>query len=397
MADARPQTATELLLSATTEHGILASTIDRANYRRIWARDGIVCGLAGLLTDESALADGLRATLSTLADAQGPDGQIPSNVSPNRASVSFGGLAGRVDPSAWFVIGCCAYSEHTGKRGFAERHRASMERALQVLTTWEFNRRGLVYVPQGGDWADEYVLHGYVLYVQLVRLWALRAFAATFDLPEMSTRANSLTELICQTFWPSPAEDPEAMYHPQAHRKFLEEEGEASFFLASLAPGGYSIRFDAWSNALAVLLELPTRGQQETVIAYGQKIASELPFGLLPAFWPPIRSGESGWDDLTGAWRDRFSNTPGHYHNGGLWPVVNGWWGAALARSGRKDQASRLLRSLRIVNQQGDFPEYLDATEGAPHGTCPCTWSAAGEILLEAALDGRSLPFLTAP
>jgi hypothetical protein len=39
--------------------------------------------------------------------------------------------------------------------------------------TWEFNNKGLLYVPLSGNWADEYITDGYVLYDQLLRfgLW----------------------------------------------------------------------------------------------------------------------------------------------------------------------------------------------------------------------------------
>ncbi len=392
-----PDPATALLRDATTPHGILASTVDRANYQRIWARDGILCGLAGLLAEDELLADGLRATLGTLAAAQGPDGQIPSNVAPEEGTVSFGGLAGRVDPSAWFVVGCCAYARQTGDAAFAEAQRPAMERALRVLTTWEFNRRGLVYVPQGGDWADEYVLHGYVLYVQLVRLWALRAFAATFNAGPQKKQARSLAPLLHSTFWPTSTVNADTAYHPQAYRQLIEHHGAPVFFLAALAPGGYTRSFDAWSNALAVLLGLPSDAQRELLLTYGRARAAERPHHFVPSFWPPIRSGDDRWRALRTAWRDRFSNAPGHYHNGGLWPVVNGWWGLALLAGGHRDAATDLAESLHTANAVGNFPEYLDAHEGRPQGTCPCTWSAAGALLLDCALDGQTLPFLAAP
>jgi len=155
--------------------------------------------------------------------------------------------------------------------------------------------------------------------------------------------------------------------------------------------------FDAWSNALAVLLHLPTRAQRELLLTYGIARASERPYHLVPSFWPPIRQGDDGWRDLRNAWRDRFSNTPGHYHNGGLWPVVNGWWGLALLEGGYRPAAIDLEETLQTANAVGGFPEYLDAHEGSARGTSPCTWSAAGALLLHQALEGEQLPFLSAP
>ena len=52
-----------------------------------------------------------------------------------------------------------------------------MEKTLFLLGAWEFNNRGLLYVPETGDWADEYIHNGYVLYDQLLYLQALRTMA----------------------------------------------------------------------------------------------------------------------------------------------------------------------------------------------------------------------------
>ena len=38
--------AKELLAKASSEKGFLASANDITNYKRIWARDGVICGLA---------------------------------------------------------------------------------------------------------------------------------------------------------------------------------------------------------------------------------------------------------------------------------------------------------------------------------------------------------------
>jgi hypothetical protein len=51
------------------------------------------------------------------------------------------------------------------------------EANIQMLTSfeaWEFNNKGLLYVPLSGNWADEYITDGYVLYDQLLRVWALK-------------------------------------------------------------------------------------------------------------------------------------------------------------------------------------------------------------------------------
>ena len=397
--------ALQLLRRATTPSGILASVSEVSNYRRIWARDGVICGLAGLVAGDAEVTSGLRASLETLARCQAPEGQIPSNVEVDSdgqvRDVSYGGLAGRVDTLPWFVIGVCNYARLTGDQAFAERMAPAMQKALDLLTIWEFNRRGLVYVPQGGDWADEYTLHGYVLSIQLLRLWALRCHAQTVDAPASAQRAGELAELIRANYWPRRRQvDAAAVYHQRAHRLYLEEHGEPDHWLATLTPGGYSGQFDALSNALSVLLGLPDKDQCRRLLDHGQKISESLPLRMVPSFWPPVAEGEPGWRELQASYKDTFSNAPCQYQNGGVWPMVGGWWGLALCAAERTAEARTLLDAVHAFNrkelQAGEdwgFYEYGHARTGTPGGVRFCSWSAAGAVLLGRGLEGHGLFF----
>ena len=380
-------TARDLLRASLTDAGYLASPTDRTNYRRVWARDGVICGLAGLASGDAALADGLRATVETLFSHVGPQGQVPSNVGleAGASAVSYGGLAGRVDAGLWAVFGAALWARAHDDGAFAARWAGRAERTLRLLEAWEFNGRGLVYVPQSGDWADEYDLHGYLLYDQVLRLLALRAVAPFAPSPAaVGERADRLHALLEATYWPHPGGDPEAAYHPAAYRAGLE--APRPFPFAALMPGGYAERFDALGTALAALAGLwPDRIGD--ALDHGLDLAERTAPGLVPAFAPQVREGDPGWETLRGSVRDRFSNRPGHYHNGGCWPMVNGWWVAALAHVGRADDGRALQDRLEAANG-GAFPEYLDAERGERRGTTPLAWSAAGQVLGRAALRG---------
>ncbi|MDJ0841669.1 MAG: glycoside hydrolase 100 family protein [Acidobacteriota bacterium] len=396
--------ARDLLTAALTPGGFLAGLVDTSNYRRIWARDGVIAGLAGLLTDADAYSGGLRATLETLARAQGPHGQIPSNVLLGEdgevREVSYGKVAGRVDTVPWFVIGVCNLVKTNGDEAFLKQMTPVMRRAMELLSVWEYNGRGLLYVPLGGDWADEYVLHGYVLFDQLLRLWAARCLAALLNEAEFKASADRLADSIRLNYRPMEAhrEHPD-LYHPWGYRVQLRRHGERPFWLAALGPGGYDNRFDALSNSLAVLLDLGDADQCRALLDHGAGLAEETALGLLPAFWPPIRPEDPEWSVLQSHSRDSFSNHPYCYHNGGVWPMVNGWWGKALVRAGRRKEAEKLLAATVDFNKQNKsgkdpgFYEYGHSRTGEPMGIPTCTWSAAGELLLNAALQGKSLFF----
>ena len=404
------EAALGLLRRAATPHGFVASPDVHANYRRVWARDGIVSGLAGLAHGDDALAGALRATLDTLAAAQAPWGGIPSNVAfgPNGAveAVSYGGLAGRVDAVPWFVLGVAEVARRTGDAAFAERHAPAVEAGLRLMEAWEFNGRGLVYVPQSGDWADEYDLHGYLLYDQALRLAALAAWAPFAERPSGLER---LVPLVRATFWPEPDADPGDVYHAHAHGRFLGAHGPPRHPLAALTPGGYAARFDGFGTAVALGFGNAIFRDDQTAAAldFGERLRAESASGLLPAFWPPVREGDPAWPALAENYRDTFSNRPGHYHNGGAWPVVTGFWAAALGRHGRREAATDALGRLVAFGRKSaggkpaggkpaagkpaagepwGFHEYAPFDADEPRGVRHLTWSAAAVVLAHVAL-----------
>ena len=63
--------ARDLLYECSRPEGFLASPTDKTNYRRIWGRDGVIIGLAALMTDKADLIDTFRHTLETLAKYPG--------------------------------------------------------------------------------------------------------------------------------------------------------------------------------------------------------------------------------------------------------------------------------------------------------------------------------------
>lgn len=395
----------QLLRKASTEQGILASTENLANYRRIWARDGIVCGLAGLLLEDEIIIASFKETLLKLAVCIGPHGQIPSNIlideSGNIEDISYGGIVGRVDTIPWFVIGVCNYVDFTGDWKFAEKMHSKIKNGLQLLEAWEFNSKGLIYVPQSGDWADEYIFHGYILYDQLLRLWAVKCFQKIFDERAGIKDLHELKNLIKLNFCPKTAnKNSKQLFQPRAFIKVLEKQPEVQYFLPSITPGGYFLQFDALSNALAILLNLPDKKQLSDMLNFGQSLISKNILKMMPCYWPPINESDFEWEQLQTNYRDQFRNKPHQYHNGGVWPVINGWWGMALHKAGKKEEAEKLLNAIHSFNkletnrgEEWGFYEYGNSKTGEVGGVKHLSWSAAGALLLSEKLKGKNLFF----
>lgn len=382
--------AVELLKNGLTSDGYVASLDTKANYRRIWARDGVITGLAALLTGEEELITGLKSTILTLQKHQHKSGMIPSNVAVddtgNVTSVSYGTLTGKVDTALWFVLGVLIYVRKTGDRDFLNRMQSSVERVFSLLLSWEFNARGLLYVPKGGNWADDFLLEGYNLSEQLLYYWALKEATLTDEVFQEKT--ERLKEIIRVNYWPEEKNSSKA-YHETAFKKQIKK-GTVHHWMAGFNPGGYLEYYDCFAHALTFMLGINTKTQRAAIINYQRQIVSELPQALLPSFWPVIREEDSNsWQALQSSWFYEFRNYPGQYQNGGIWPVFNGLLAAGLHRSGEHEAAGKITKALNHVvslpEQHYGFYEYAGAFNGKPGGTRHQLWSAAGVIFAEKA------------
>lgn len=395
--------AVALLRRISTSAGFLATPSEKANYHRVWGRDGAIIGLAALLTRDEELIETFERSLSTLARHQGPQGQIPSNVDAVGGRVSYGGTTGRVDADLWFIVGCAEYWRATGDDGFLERMLPALDRVDFLLQAWEFNTRGLLFIPPTGDWADEYVQSGYVLYDQLLYLQALRSLAVLHrhvgtdpDDGGHERRASRLESLIRANYWLHGVDETtEDIYHEVLYRKGRESPNRrCAYWVPFFTPHGYGYRFDALANVLASLIgpaDDATRAQVDDFIS---DLVRDAP-PLLPAFHPVIEPIDEDWEDLQVTFSYTFKNNPYEYHNGGLWPMVTGFYVADLAARGRTEAAAEFLggihwaNSLAADDEAWCFPEYVHGRDFVAGGNRRQGWSAAAAIIGEHALDGE--------
>lgn len=399
------QKALDLLHTCCTEHGFLASSTENVNYRRIWARDGVIIGLAGLLTEEPAFHKTMRTTLETLANYQGPHGEIPSNVDPVSQRVSYGGTTGRVDANMWFVIGCGEYWLATGDDDFIEHMHPVLEKVRFLLGAWEFNNRGLLYVPQTGDWADEYIHSGYVLYDQLLYLQSRRTFRAIHrhihDTEDHAIveRIAHLKHLISANYWFNNHRAlPDDVYHEVLYNKGYEAAPHCHdlYWLPYFSPTGYGYRFDAFANVLVSLFQVANEHQQQKVDVYIDTVTNKsLP--LLPAFYPVIEPLSKDWEELQITFSYTFKNKPFEYHNGGLWSMLTGFYVADLASRGQLALAKKYLSAINKANAMPmndspwSFAEFIHGSTLQPGGNLHQGWSAAASIIGTETISGKHL------
>lgn len=378
--------AIELLHKVATPTGFLASAENTTNYQRVWARDGVICGLAALSSGDKNLIETFKNTLETLANHQHSIGTIPSNVliKGDKSEVSYGGLAGRVDAVTWFVIGICQYGLQLNDSEFVAKYKSHIEKCLTLLDSWEFNNKHLLYVPLSGNWADEYITDGYVLYDQLLRIWALKSYNHFKKSEIISDKIEKITKQIEINFFPNSIGE---KYHERAYNEVDFKE----YLPCSFSPSGYKTQFDAFANSLILLLDIGSIENQSTLVDYSKTLASETKLGLLPAFWPPIFQDDEHWSLLKNNCKYEFRNYPYEFHNGGSWSMVNGFFGLALFSKSEKEAANLILEKINHANAKSDYSffENFNTQTQEPNGVSYCAWSAAAAILVHQSLNNN--------
>jgi hypothetical protein len=305
------QSAMQLLHRVCTPHGFTAAPLAEDNYLRVWTRDAVICGLASLLAVEERLIAGFKASLQTIWQHQHATGFLPSNVDIANDSVSYGGTVGRADTASWAIIGLCIYARETKDDSFVQTYATAVEKAFALMDAWEFNGKHLLYIPQSADWADEYIQHGYILFDQLLRLWALQLAAVTFNQPVFAAKAAAVRRVIQQNFFYR--EGTENWYTPGMQHQSLH--APRSFWWMGFNPSQIYPQFDLQANALALLLEIGDAEQNRLLFGTLKQMIGEQP-AMLPSFSPAITDADWQMEELKNNYAYRFRNLPHEFHNG---------------------------------------------------------------------------------
>ena len=337
-----------------------------------------MAGVAGLLLHDEAITAGLARTLNGLRDTQGPEGQIASNFELRDDApphVSFGSLAPRIDGATWYLVGVALASRHEAIN--PDDFEDSVRAAIRVLDALEYNGRHLIYIPTGGNWADEYIYDGYILYDQVLRAWALRLLGVTYEEHAWVEKAARIAARIDDSFWPTPRSGvchPVASFTPVGARDIFDLAACSLLALSDIAPAMSAAALD-W-----ITIEFLDQGK------------------LPPAFHPVIDEQHPEWQALSHYHLHGFRNRPFEYHNGGIWPIWLGWLALALAHTGRT-KALATLQTLAAAHltrtEPYGFEEYFHGATGESLGTPRMAYSATGIVFLEQAAHADTRAFFS--
>lgn len=384
--------AIEVLVNASSENGIKATSETTDNYNRVWARDSAVAALAILSNQIQELYQPLKSSILILQKAAAVNGQIPSNVTVNAngemTGVSFGGPVGRTDAGFWWVIMTLQYLYQLPEEELKSTAYHQANAIFKLADAWEFNDKNLMYVPMSSNWADEYVTHGYVLYDQILRYWALDLAGSFYNRDDWKEKASAIKIAIKQHYLLE-GELTNSLY-TEAQKLELANFDLTHQFIASFSPGDRVERFDTWSAGLLLLLKIPSKESAHKLEEASLNIFKAAHQKGMPAFYPLIKEDEPLFNYIKLNHSYQFKNFPGHFHNGGIWPVVNGFLIAGLNQNGFNKTAILLQDALcqNLMNHHSEFPfaEYYDFEKTLPGGVKNLCYSASGYLIANKSL-----------
>jgi glycogen debranching enzyme len=285
---------------------------------------------------------------------------------------------GYVDSTLWYIVGVTEVAKVEEDRWFWEEMKESVKKALRYLQCLELNGRGLLYVPAGGDWADEYVFEGYILFDQCLYLWAQENYLLLCHDPWIEKFAKRLRRLIKVNYYPTHADvDSGYVYHPALFADIAQADRPV-IPIACFSPTRTWKTIDLFAISLLMKLDiLDDEEKNACEMEIRKRIGYSTEDNLYPAFSPTITEQDADWLDLRRNYSFRFKNKPGEYHNGGLWPLVHGWYLSQKDSCGN-DELQRFADT--IHDDDYNFSEHYHAETDHSSKVKGLGYSAAGFI-----------------
>lgn len=402
--------AEEVLWGNARDIGLLSG---RRAYQQVNGRDAMICGLGLMLLDSPEARDIHRRSIETLASAQSRLGNIPFGVGfpdiPDESFIATGGAfarsrtrederrpvvdtihAGCVDNCLWYILGHYLYYQTAKDRDFLRHLWPSLQRAHLWLQYQDVNECGLLEVHEAMDWADLFANRYNVLYDNALWFAAHRAMGYLAEALGESSQpyfeeARSCRFKLNLLLWVGPEVERDLGWVQENRSEWIyplkrtdTELVVRPYYLPYMAFRDYAERFDTLGNLLAILMDLASPAQTARILDYAHGVGLDEPYPI-QVLYPVIRPGEQDWRHYYWV---RNLNQPHHYHNGGIWPFVGGFYVAALVKAGRQAEAERQLSKLAELNSLGchgpwEFNEWFHGVSGRPMGFDGQSWSAA--------------------
>lgn len=335
-------------------------------YPEPYTRDLLISALGILVSGNDELIRSLEKVMETLARNQSTHGQIPS-------LVHDAGDRGASDTTPLFLLVLGMLRQITGDAALLDEAKVKALRWMDYQVTED-----RVFVGQlpTSDWRDEQWVLGYGLYVNSL----VHGYQRLLGLDDRAEALRAAANRQDGYGFATPGQPVFAIWF----YKVLRDS-----------------RCDVLGNSLAILTGLADPDRAREMIAWMEvrcaemRRCGELALDLPPCLFPFIQPSDPDWHA-----RYETYNQPGHYHNGGVWPFVCGFYIAALVAAGEQEIAelklgalAGLVRASRIDRGGFGFNEWARADDGRPAGEDWQTWSASMYLYAAACVEQERVLF----
>lgn len=358
------------------------------NYYSVWARDGAITVIGSLpLIHDEEIHKCQRQTLETLLEHISRNGQIPSNVRIKDNVPDYSGVGGicSIDSGIWVVIAFYEYVNVTKDIKFLRKYIADIKETMRWLGAHDSNNDALLEIPEAGDWTDLFGRSYNILYDEILWYRSNVCFGRLLEMLGDHEQAGEyirwsqvIKKEIVQNFWPSTQQQ---LFQSVSFAEKQFTLGDTSYLIAQTTPFDFSWRCDTLGNILAFLHGTIDSEKAHQTFKFMLGVGVNDPYPVANVY-PVVSPGDPDWRPY---YTVNLLNLPNHYHNGGIWPFVGGFWVKFVNKLGLKDVAISELHKLALINKEGinhewEFTEWAHGTTGKPMGKAYQAWSAAQYI-----------------
>tara|TARA_R110000868_G_scaffold144150_2_gene362967 strand:- start:45643 stop:47727 length:2085 start_codon:yes stop_codon:yes gene_type:complete len=358
------------------------------NYHSVWARDGAITVIGSLpLIHDKEIHQCQRQTLLTLFEHISRNGQVPSNVRVKDNVPDYSGVGGicSIDSGIWVVIAFYEYVNVTKDMEFLRDHINNIKETMRWLGAHDSNNDALLEIPEAGDWTDLFGRSYNILYDEILWYRANVCFGRMLEMlgdyeqaGEYIRWSQVIKKEILENFWPSTQQK---LFSGISFAERQFTLGDTSYLIAQTTPFDFSWRCDTLGNILAFLHGAVDSKKAHQTFRFMLGVGVNDPFPVANVY-PVVSPGDPDWRPY---YTVNLLNLPNHYHNGGIWPFVGGFWVKFIHKLGLKEVATSELYKLALINREGineewEFTEWAHGTTGKPMGKSYQAWSASQYI-----------------
>ena len=283
------------------------------------------------------------------------------------------------------VIAFYEYVNVTKDIQFLRKYIGDIKETMRWLGAHDSNNDALLEIPEAGDWTDLFGRSYNILYDEI--LWyrsnvcfgrMLEMLGNHEDAGEYIRWSQVIKKEIVRNFWPSTQQQ---LFHSVSFAEKQFTLGDTSYLIAQTTPFDFSWRCDVFGNILAFLHGTIDSEKAHQTFKFMLGVGANDPFPVANVY-PVVSPGDPDWKPY---YTVNLLNLPNHYHNGGIWPFIGGFWVKFVNKLGFRDVAIAELHKLALLNKEGiteewEFTEWAHGVTGKPMGKAYQAWSAAQYI-----------------